>query len=66
MEDVNHSLELYPSNSFAYKNRALIFIALKQYNFACDDLKKAISLGFTEMYGGEVQKLLEKYCTSNN
>lgn len=66
MQDVNHSLELYPSNSFAYKNRALIFIALKQMNFACEDLQKAISLGFTSMYGDEVQKLLEKYCTRKN
>jgi tetratricopeptide (TPR) repeat protein len=66
MEDVNHSLKLYPENSYAYKNRALIFIALKQFSLACDDLHRAIALGFTEMYGDEVQKLLDKNCTRNN
>jgi len=66
MQDVNHSLELYPENSYAYRNRALIFIALKQFSFACTDLKKAIALGFTAMYGDEVQKLLDKYCTNTN
>jgi tetratricopeptide (TPR) repeat protein len=63
MEDINHSLKIYPGNSYAYKNRALVFIAMKQPSKACVDLHTAIDLGFTQMYGDEVQKLLEKYCS---
>jgi hypothetical protein len=39
---------------FAYKIGPLIFIVFRQYNLACDDLKKAMTLGFTQMYGDEV------------
>jgi tetratricopeptide (TPR) repeat protein len=66
LDDVNHSLQLYPQNSYAYKNRALIFIAMKQYSKACADLQIAIQLGFTQMYGDEVKNLLEQYCTRSN
>ena len=63
MEDINYSLKIYPANSYAYKNRALVYIAMKQTSKACLDLQQAIDLGFTQMYGDEVQKLIEKYCS---
>lgn len=65
LTDINRSLELYPSNSFAYKNRALVYIQLKQFVQACKDLKRAKELGFTEMYGNEVEELLNKHCQAN-
>lgn len=65
LKDADHAIELYPANSFAFKNRALIFIAKKEFKKACTDLERAIELGFTQMYGPEVDELKVKHCTSS-
>ena len=62
LQDINRSLELYPENSFAYKNRALVYLAMKDREKACADLEKAEAAGFTQMYGDEVKKLRLEYC----
>jgi tetratricopeptide (TPR) repeat protein len=62
LDDVNKSLELYPGNSYAYKNRALIYVALKRMNMACADISKALEMGFSKMYGDEVEKLQKQHC----
>lgn len=59
---INHSLKLYPENSFAYKNRALVNLALNNQENSCLDLQKAIELGFTEQYGEEVNELIKTNC----
>lgn len=59
---VEQSLELSPDNPCALKNRALIYLAQGRKELACDDLKKSIELGFTEMYGNEAERLLERHC----
>jgi tetratricopeptide (TPR) repeat protein len=51
-----------PSNSYAYKNRALIEIALKDIESACNDLDIANQLNYTQQYGDEVNELKSKYC----
>lgn len=66
LADVNKSIELYPANSFAFKNRALIYIAMKKIDKACSDLDEAINLGFTKMYGAEVEDLKYKHCKSKS
>ena len=33
--DINKSITLFPENSYAFKNRALIYIKLKEFNKAC-------------------------------
>jgi tetratricopeptide (TPR) repeat protein len=66
LADVDKSIQLYPANSFAFKNRALIYIALKKIDKACADLDEAISLGFTKMYGREVEDLKYKHCKSKS
>jgi tetratricopeptide (TPR) repeat protein len=62
LNDVNRSLELFPENAFAFKNRALIFVATKQKDKACIDLGMALTLGFSEMYGNEVEQLKKEHC----
>jgi tetratricopeptide (TPR) repeat protein len=62
LKDINASLELAPGNSYAYKNRALVYIATKKKKKACADLQKALDSGFTNAYGNEVQQLMDEHC----
>ena len=62
MTDINHSLILLPNNSYAYKNRALVYLNRKDNDKGCADLNKAIELGYTEQYGDEVIKLINENC----
>ena len=62
IKDINTSLKLDKSNPFAYKNRAVVFIAQGKIEEACADLIKARSLGFAEKYGNEVNLLIQQYC----
>ncbi len=62
LKDFEKSIELAPSNSYVFKNRALVYIAMNKNKEACLDLYRAISLGFSDMYGNEVEKLINAYC----
>ncbi len=63
MEDINTSLKMDENNSYAYKNRAVVYIDEGQTEKACEDLRKARQLGFTEKYGNEVELLIQKHCS---
>ena len=60
--DIEKSISLDSTNSFVYKNRALIFISLDSLHLACNDLRKAMQLGYSEDYDNEVEKLMAEYC----
>ncbi len=62
LSDVNRSIKLYPGNSFAFRNRALIYLAMKRKTDACSDIEQALKLGFTKMYGDEVEKMKREHC----
>ncbi len=62
MEDINASIKLDNRNSYAYKNRALVYLAEGKIDKACEDLSMARSLGFAEKYGNEVNQLIDKNC----
>ncbi len=62
LEDLDMAIRLNPDDPYIYRNRALIFIAIKNQIMICFDLKKALDLGFTNQYGDEVEKLMEEYC----
>lgn len=62
LKDLEKSIELYPSNSYVYKNRALVYISQNKTREACMDLYKSLALGFTDMYGDEVEKMVLAYC----
>ena len=66
LADINYSIELFPNNSYAYKNRALIFIAKNELIIACSDLEKATELGYDRQYDNEVFELKQKYCDNKN
>jgi len=62
LKDINASIKMDPANPYAYKNRALVYIADKKTNDACADLQKALDLGYTKAYGSEVQDLVDQHC----
>ena len=62
LKNINHSLKYNPKNSYAYKNRALVYIAQNKLDLACKDLRRAQQLGYKKLYGNEVAELLKKYC----
>lgn len=62
LEDINKSISLDSTNSYAYRNRALIMIDRKNTAKACEDLRKAKELGFSQMYGPEVDQLINRHC----
>lgn len=62
MEDVNQSIVLSPDNSYAYRNRALVFNEQNDTVSACQDVKKALELGFTKSFGDEMENLKKLIC----
>jgi len=66
LDYINHSLELYPNNSFALKNRAMIYFHLKKKRKACKDLHRAKELGFTIEHGNELIEILFDKCLEVN
>lgn len=62
LTDINHSLSILPTNSYAFKNRALVYLSTDKKELACLDLQRALELGFQEDYGNEVAELLAEHC----
>ena len=62
MTDVEESIKFDPKNSYAYKNRALIYIATDSLELACEDLHTAINLGYSGEFDNEVNEMLDGYC----
>jgi tetratricopeptide (TPR) repeat protein len=63
LKDINKALEIWDANSYAYRNRALVYIATKQMPKACEDMERALELGYTEQYGDDMQQLRDKHCS---
>lgn len=61
-QDINAGINLYPDNSYAYRNKALVLIAMKRFPEACDALSVSLDLGFSKNYGNEVQELRAQHC----
>jgi len=62
LDDINASLKIDPENSYAYKNMALIYIAMDSLDVACSNLSKALNLGYTAKFDDTVQRLIFEYC----
>lgn len=62
LKDINKALEIWDANSYAYRNRALVYIATQQIPKACEDIARALELGYTEQYGDDIQQLRDKHC----
>lgn len=61
LKETTLAIKLDPENPAAYKNRALAWMELEEPDKAYNDLLRAQELGFTELYGDEVDRLLEKW-----
>ncbi len=60
--DINKSIDMYPTNSYGYRNRALVYLALDKQEESCRDLAAAEYYGFATNYGEEVKQLIQKNC----
>ena len=62
IEDINASIQLFPENAYAYKNRALVHLSSDNLEPMCADLAKAKALNFEDKYGQEVNNLMQENC----
>ncbi|MEM6299906.1 MAG: tetratricopeptide repeat protein, partial [Bacteroidota bacterium] len=51
LKDVNQSLKVWGENSYAYRNKALILLAMNREEEACESFQKALQLNYIEQYG---------------
>jgi Flp pilus assembly protein TadD len=51
LQSINHSLELEPSNSFAYRNRAIVYHHMQREKECEQDQNRAKALFYEEQYG---------------
>lgn len=59
---VVESINVNPINSYAYRNLALIEIALNNKKYACEAIEKSIQYGFVNEYGDEILTLKKENC----
>jgi len=64
IKDIMYSLELMPTNSYAYKYLALISFELDKKEEGCQYIEKALELGFTKMFGIEMEELKQEKCAN--
>jgi tetratricopeptide (TPR) repeat protein len=62
-EKINHAIRVLPSNSYAYRNLALVAIEKGEMDATCKYLAKSRELGFALKYGNEVEELIQQYCS---
>lgn len=62
MDLILKSLKISPTNSYAYRNLAIINLDRNNTDSACSNLSKAKELNFYTYYGNEVNELLTKFC----
>lgn len=62
LKDINQSILLYPANAYAFRNRALVYLAKKNSKMACADIDEGLRLGFTERFGDELKDLKWNTC----
>jgi tetratricopeptide (TPR) repeat protein len=62
LKDINQSISIYPGNAYAYKNRALVYLAQNKKDMACQDIQKALDYEFTKVSGEDVNELQKKHC----
>ncbi|MEM6264326.1 MAG: tetratricopeptide repeat protein [Bacteroidota bacterium] len=61
-QDLLNTLRLNPDHPYAYRNLALLRIAQKYLDQACEAIHKGIELGFTETFGDELLRLRAEHC----
>jgi tetratricopeptide (TPR) repeat protein len=60
--DLNTSFRFYQNNPYAYRNRALLNIALKRTDEACADIKTSIELGCSKKLPIDLDEFQKQHC----
>ncbi len=63
-KDVELSIRKDPSNSYAFRNLALIELHEEHLDDACTAMEQALRLGFTKLYGDEIIELRRSTCNN--
>lgn len=59
---INEAIDCNKQNSYAFKNRSLVYVKTNKQNDACIDINNAIELGYIKQYGKDIVKLKEQLC----
>lgn len=59
---INQSIDLWPQNSYAFRNLALVYLKQERKEDACEAMKQGIVLGFSKKYGPELENLRKENC----
>jgi tetratricopeptide (TPR) repeat protein len=62
LEDIERSIKIVPSNSYAYRNRGLAYHRSGRNDEACTAFETALALGCTKPYGNDVKLAYDAYC----
>lgn len=62
LELMQRSVSLDPSNSYVYKNLAIIYLEQQDIAMACKYINKGLSYKYTQSYGNELLELQKKHC----
>jgi tetratricopeptide (TPR) repeat protein len=60
LELIDKSLEMDKGNSYAYRNKGIVFFEQNRHGEALKQFQLALKFGYTEKYGSEVSEYLEK------
>jgi tetratricopeptide (TPR) repeat protein len=60
--DIKKSLNLDSQNSYAYKNLGVLYLKTNKLDSACILFTKSKELGYSRMYGPEVDSLMNVHC----
>ena len=61
LSDIQKGLELFPDNSYGYRNLGKVYLAMGKNEEACAAWQQAIDNYFTQMWGPEVEGLLKEH-----
>ena len=59
---INLSLKQYPNNGYAFRNKALVYIVLKDNKLACENLQEANKYRIPNFDIEDLDSLMLKYC----
>lgn len=62
LEDIDHSISLLPGNSYAYRNRGLVYLDMNRIDDACFEFRTALDSGYAKEYGNDVNLKIKEVC----
>ena len=64
LEALDRSLKIMPENAYAFKYKGIIYEAQDKKDEACAAYRNAIKLGYSRIYGDDLNKKIETYCVN--